>query len=227
MTLTTSHPHAAQTAGLNSVPHLIENILNLFCSLVFTNSSVLRSYLVQVWAGPNVSKSEKSSSSHWKRVCSLLIYFFTYNGIPEGHEHIFLTVVEVHKSITAALKAILLENKNGYSLFFKIKQLKNLKLIYQEADLTYIKKEHISTQIFKCGTRCHSIFYRGKQWGLQLLALHYEINQTLFIFWISLVFISTLVAWANSAISENNDRNAVSFQLSPAVFSTLQFQKFT
>lgn len=125
MTLSTSHPHAAQTAGLNSVPRLIENILSLFCSLIFTNSSVPRSYLVQVWAGSNVSKSEKSSSSHWKCVCSLLIYFFTYNGIPEGHEHIFLTVAEVHKSITAALKAILLENKNGYSLFFKIKQLKN------------------------------------------------------------------------------------------------------
>lgn len=85
------------------------------------------------------------------------------------------------------------------------------------------KRENISTWICisNCGTHCHRIFYRVKQWGSQLLALHYEINQTLFIFWISLVFISLLIAWANSAISKNNDTNAVSFQLSPAVFSTL------
>lgn len=50
-----------------------------------------------------------------------------YNGGPEGHEHVLLTAVEVYKSITAALKAILLESKNGYLLFFKTKQLKNVK----------------------------------------------------------------------------------------------------
>lgn len=179
-----------------------------------------------MWAGPNVSKPEKSSSSRWRHVRALLTYFFMYNGGPEGHEHVLLTAVEVYKSITAALKAILLESKNGYSLFFKTKQLKNVKWIYLEADLTFIEKGRFlhKISILKHGTHCHRIFYRGKHRGLQLLAF---INQTLFIFWISWVFISPLAAWADSAISENNDRNAASFQLSPVVFSTLQFQKLT
>lgn len=72
---------------------------------------------VQAGAGLDVSKPEKSSNRNRKHVHALVTYFFMYKEGLEVHEHVLLTVVVVRKSLTTALKAVLLENMNGYSPF--------------------------------------------------------------------------------------------------------------
>lgn len=106
------HPHTAQNSLAKSYPTLS---CERFQSLLLFNFHYFLSFLgAMQFSGTKTLRLllRKSSNSHRKCVhsCCLLLYL---QRRLVSHEHVLLTVVEVSKILTAALKAALLERKKG------------------------------------------------------------------------------------------------------------------